>query len=140
MAKIAATFTEKEGVVYVVSCDGFWKIGITYSSVGSRIRAMQTGNPHPIVLIWSIRHLDPEQAEARLHAAFAGKRTRGEWFNLDMSDRGQLLTAMAYEVGVNRQLHKQNDMVRIDAETYDVPVVCGDYDADDVRAYEGVCS
>jgi hypothetical protein len=135
---LSAVFLETEGVVYVVASDGYWKIGVTYGNVQDRIRSMQTGNPHEISLVWSIRHLQPEQAEARLHAAFDHKRVRGEWFTLDMSDRGRLLTAMAVEVGANRQLHIKNDIDHINAEAYDVPVVAGDYDVDDVRAYMGV--
>jgi hypothetical protein len=134
-SNLTGVFLEKKGRVYVAASDGFVKIGITYRDVSDRIRAMQTGNPHSISLLWSISHINPESAEARLHALFEPKRIRGEWFQLDMTDRMRLLEALALEKGISRQIEKQQDMLRIDAETYDVPMVVGDYDADDIRAY-----
>ena len=133
---MAKTDAERmRGWVYVAQCDGFYKIGMSYSNVEGRIAAMQTGNPHSVSLVWAIEHMEPKMAEARMHTMFARQRVRGEWFLLDLVSKDALLQEMAKELRYSQQLEREQQVRRIDTETYDVPVVAGDYDADDVRAY-----
>jgi len=54
------------------------KIGHAASDIDARRRQLQTGNPHPLVVIW---HMDgTPDLETALHRRFAADRGLGEWF------------------------------------------------------------
>ena len=51
-----------------------------------RLRQLQTGSPHKLVLVRAFRCPDLESAqicENHLHAAWKHRREEGEWFSLD---------------------------------------------------------
>lgn len=65
-------------IVYFARCGDLIKIGTTSKDVRKRIQSLQTGNPHPVVLLGIIvGTLDTEHA---LHRRFEPYRKRGEWF------------------------------------------------------------
>ncbi|MFF8610892.1 GIY-YIG nuclease family protein [Streptomyces sp. NPDC015346] len=68
--------------VYVIGEQGsrIVKIGTT-KDLSLRLTALQTGNPNPLVLLWS--HQGGRDLEGHLHATFAPHRVRGEWFDLN---------------------------------------------------------
>ena len=70
---------KKSTHLYILSCDGKIKIGIT-SDFDKRIAALQTGNPSKIVLEYIEERLNPQGAEKYLHRCFGAYRLEGEWF------------------------------------------------------------
>ena len=42
-------------ILYVLHCDGHYKIGITTSTVAKRVKQLQTGSPYKITRYWSKR-------------------------------------------------------------------------------------
>ena len=123
----------RRGWVYVLHCDGFYKIGISTGSPARRARNMQTGNPHRISVLFQIEHEDIEDAEKRLHVAFNDKRVRGEWFQFSLSELGQLVTLLGQAAVDSRAFGYRRNLCQIDREAYDVPMVDDVYDVDDVR-------
>lgn len=83
-----------EGMIYLVKCGDFHKIGYTSGTrADDRIKAMQTGNPYPITLV----HLWPGsmEDEARWHERFGHRRTTGEWFSLTEEDVANICAVSA---------------------------------------------
>lgn len=67
-------------MIYFIQDSGtlFIKIGFTDSDPMDRLKALQTGCPSQLVLLWSC---DGDiSAEGSLHCRFADARDRGEWF------------------------------------------------------------
>lgn len=78
------------GYVYLMEAGGRHKIGRT-NNVSARLKYLNGGRfhtsiPFEIVLIHSIKVFDQRTVERWLHARFAGKRKRGEWFDLTPED------------------------------------------------------
>jgi hypothetical protein len=65
---------------YVLGIEGAQpvKIGYTGGEPSERLRALQTGLPFELTLLWST----PGDFESQLHDMFAEYRVRGEWFDL----------------------------------------------------------
>jgi hypothetical protein len=74
-----------EGVYLLRADNGLIKIGCT-SNLQKRIADITIYSPCEITLIGFFRCKDFHKKEAKLHQQFAGKRIRGEWFNLDEAD------------------------------------------------------
>lgn len=76
---------ESFGEVYVIHCEGFYKIGRAVRAMG-RMRLFACGCPFPLTMAvkTSVRH--PLDVEYWLHRQFKDKRKRGEWFLLDDAD------------------------------------------------------
>ena len=74
--------------VYFVECNGVFKIGTT-SDIKSRLNSLQTSNPTPINLVYTIsvplmgNHRDVEKA---LHIIFENNYVRGEWYKITEQD------------------------------------------------------
>jgi len=60
----------------------YYKIGKTSRTVESRLRELQTGNPHPLKTIKILRG----DLEGYYHNKFRHKRVGGEWFKLTSRD------------------------------------------------------
>ncbi len=76
---------QREGHVYVVKCGDkpYYKIGVTQSSVASRVATLQTGCPfklHLVEAFWSYNAID---LETTIQEAFKANRVQGEWYLLD---------------------------------------------------------
>jgi len=72
-----------ETFVYILECDGFYKIGMS-KDVQSRINDMQIGNPHKINLVYKFSFKDPTIAfeiEKMLHKDHKEHNIGGEWFS-----------------------------------------------------------
>lgn len=54
------------------------KIGFTDGDPADRLKALQTGSPAPLVLLYTMR--GDMDLERRLHERFASARVHGEWF------------------------------------------------------------
>lgn len=73
--------------VYVIGPEqGPYKVGVTSGKVEKRIKAIQTGCPHPIRIFHVIDSPKAASIEGAAHLALSDFRTSGEWFNapLDM--------------------------------------------------------
>lgn len=75
--------------IYVARCGDAYKIGVA-ADPGKRIAAMSTSSARPILLLYSRLCKDAHAEEKRLHARFADRRIRGEWFNLTPDDLAEI--------------------------------------------------
>lgn len=77
------------GYIYVIECEGLYKIGWARSSPRLRRKTLQIGSPFELTLIGVIpgERID----EAEWHRVFAHKRVRGEWFKLTPEDISYIL-------------------------------------------------
>ncbi|PMV25253.1 hypothetical protein C1X21_12535 [Pseudomonas sp. FW305-3-2-15-A-LB2] len=74
------------GYVYLVqSATGYCKIGSS-RSVPRRMRQLQCANPEPLILLHQFPSASAQRDEFALHAKFADKRVRNEWFCLTEAD------------------------------------------------------
>ena len=73
-------------LVYVLRCDGFFKIGFTRTSIQDRVRIFQSGNPHNIEIYSSYMTPMAYHLEKYLHSKYLSKLKRGEWFSLCNED------------------------------------------------------
>lgn len=75
-----------KGIIYIVRCNDFYKIGRTsnLSGLGGRLSSFNTGNPYKITLIIAAETEEVERIEQSLHDfADNGKHEKkGEWFKL----------------------------------------------------------
>lgn len=76
----------KWGVVYVIRCGDFYKIGRTEGTAEDRMRKLQAGNPHKLELVCTLPDPDPCEVERILHDAYRSRRVSGEWFQLSAMD------------------------------------------------------
>lgn len=83
-------------VVYVIGQPGsrIAKIGTT-SNLRARLRALQTGHPFRLEVLWSCP--GGRRLESWLHKGLAPRRLEGEWFDFDEYDPARLV-----EDGVRR--------------------------------------
>jgi len=72
-------------VLYIIECQGFYKIGIA-SDIEARLAQLCTGNPFPLVVktIYKFENADP--VERAIHQRYKEQRKRGEWFELSYDD------------------------------------------------------
>jgi hypothetical protein len=75
----------KVGYVYLIEMRGDYKIGRTKSWRGSRKKAF-SGYPYRVTLVALLRSFNAAELESALHARYAKKRLRGEWFALSPAD------------------------------------------------------
>jgi hypothetical protein len=79
---------------YLVGIEGspLVKIGYTSTDPKQRLKALQTGQPMELSLLWS----RPGDYEGSLHIRFAEYRVRGEWFDLTpLGDPVEVVSAAA---------------------------------------------
>lgn len=81
---------DRAGFVYVIyledtASERFYKIGMT-ASFSARHDAHQCASPFPICVACAYFVGNMRTEERSLHAEFADKRVRGEWFRLTDSD------------------------------------------------------
>lgn len=83
---------DKQQVVYVIGRRGspIAKIGTT-SNLRARLRAIQTGHPFRLEVLWSCP--GGRRLEAWLHQGLAPRRLEGEWFDFDDLDPVRLVKA-----------------------------------------------
>lgn len=69
--------------LYLIECDGHYKIGMTTGIPTKRMSVLQSGSPHPMTLIAFFQ--GAALLERVLLAQFRHLRVRGEWFLKDLS-------------------------------------------------------
>lgn len=75
--------------IYLLKAGEFYKIGITKNTIESRIKQLQTGNPHVIEIAYKVEDMAEEHVqyyENALHQFFKDLRLTGEWFKLTDKD------------------------------------------------------
>lgn len=77
--------------LYLIKCNEFYKIGIA-NDLESRLAALQTGNPYPLVAVACFQFPNAGVVEKALHQAFADVRELGEWFELGNAGVDRFLT------------------------------------------------
>jgi|DEB19_MinimDraft_3_1074340.scaffolds.fasta_scaffold94804_1 hypothetical protein len=70
------------GLIYLVKCHEYYKIGQTGGHINARISQIQTGNPYAVELIDQFSSYKPRKDEDFLHRLFDNVRVRGEWFEI----------------------------------------------------------
>lgn len=77
---------DHSGLVYVIRADnGFCKIGYT-KDVIKRLNQLETASPCELELIIVIKAEDMYELEKELHARYADRQKKGEWFALTEPD------------------------------------------------------
>lgn len=81
---------DRAGFVYVIYLDDsanerFYKIGMA-ATFGARFQSHQCSSPFDICVACAYYVGNMRQEERELHAHFANKRVRGEWFRLSNDD------------------------------------------------------
>lgn len=74
--------------VYFLQSGKYVKIGRA-DDVPARVAQLQTGNPHPLVLLG--HYSGPDELESYFHEAFRGEHHSGEWFHLTATLRKVLV-------------------------------------------------
>lgn len=69
----------KSNLLYILQCNDLFKIGVT-NNIDKRVKTLQTGNPHPITVLYCEQRYKPHKAEKYLHRLFHKNRISGEWF------------------------------------------------------------
>jgi hypothetical protein len=67
--------------VYLIRSGINYKIGRT-KNLANRLRAIQTGSPYPIVLLYAEYTESASTIEAEIHQFFKEQRLMGEWFSI----------------------------------------------------------
>jgi Meiotically Up-regulated Gene 113 (MUG113) protein len=89
------------GYVYIVNCNGIYKIGYTMDSVASRVSNIQMSNPNKVRLVCSIPSQTASTLERELHQRFRDRRVRGEWYQLTRRQ----VEALQYDARVAQHEH-----------------------------------
>lgn len=80
--------------IYLISDgQGHFKIGIADDPQQRRIE-LQSGNPHPLEIIYSHFCNNTSVIERQLHEQYKTKRMTGEWFALDQADVLQVIKVL----------------------------------------------
>ena len=73
-------------IYFISDGNGFIKIGRS-TNVNQRIKQMQTGNAHKLILLSQFKTQNDKEMEQRIHDKYAKFRYRGEWFSIDGIDK-----------------------------------------------------
>lgn len=76
---------EEEGELYLIRCEGLYKIGIT-NNFERRFPRYVTENPFPLEVIFTSPSSGYKAIERNLKKAFKAKCVRGEWFRLGFEE------------------------------------------------------
>lgn len=68
--------------VYLIEANRLYKIGRT-KDINKRMKQLQTGNPHAIILIKLYETENSIKLEAYIHQTLKDQNIRNEWFRLD---------------------------------------------------------
>lgn len=85
--------------IYVIEMDqNRFKIGRSQRPK-SRLRSLQTSNPHKLILLHTFPADSGKEAEEKLHRAFHTYRLEGEWFQFNLAQQQVLCTIREYKNG-----------------------------------------
>jgi hypothetical protein len=75
--------------VYILRCNNLYKISKS-DNVARRVAQLIAAMPHETIHVHTIPSDQPIVTEQELHARYADKRYKGDWFELDMFDVDEL--------------------------------------------------
>ena len=89
--------------LYVIYCKGYAKIGLT-DAPKTRLSAMQSGNPFPLEMIYSLllKKKDAVAVEAAVLLALNDAHWLGDWFKTNRSHAKYIASTVAAKVVVDR--------------------------------------
>ena len=73
-------FNGRPGLVYIIGSGDYWKCGVTRRNVEQRVKEMQTGNPHELIIAASWMVPDCHLGEKIAHKKLSAFHYSGEWF------------------------------------------------------------
>ena len=77
--------------VYVVECDGYYKIGIA-GDVNKRISQISAMNPNGVDIVCnSVPLLQAHRIEKYLHKTYRKNQINGEWFKFDPEEQLEII-------------------------------------------------
>ena len=88
---------QREEHVYFVRCGEYLKVGFTSDNLRNRLSSMQTGSPHRLALVASIR--GGRGVEKKIHTSLAMYPRRGEWFALPPEDAERIVASVVLAHG-----------------------------------------
>jgi hypothetical protein len=98
MAEFDPTYsrTNSPGWVYLIQCGDYpyFKIGVAKVSPAERLDGMQTGSPFELKVIAQAYVKSRYDIEYELHAKYADRIHRGEWYCLDALSVSQVVSDM----------------------------------------------
>ena len=80
---------KKAGVIYLIRCGPYFKIGKT-TDPDSRYPRLEIQLPHRPVILHEIQTDNVDLAERYWHQRFASKRLNGEWFEVSSQDINEI--------------------------------------------------
>jgi len=83
--------------VYIVECQGFYKIGKT-TNLKQRLSDIQMANPFHLDVVHTIFTGDYDKVEAGLHKIYSQQNVSGEWFSLGPQDLYELKAMTVSEI------------------------------------------
>jgi len=83
-------FDKRTPAVYIIRCIDWYKIGISSMGINSRIKAMKTGNPFPIIPVYAIHTNRNKELEEALHKHFKDRPKYREWVRLELEDEKRI--------------------------------------------------
>lgn len=83
------------GVTYILQAgdENLFKVGHTRTPIEQRVKALQTGCPHPIKVYKTVASYFPERLEKILHKLMHEYRKQGEWFAVPVEVIDRVLSA-----------------------------------------------
>lgn len=97
---------DTSGYVYLIqSATGYCKIGSS-RSVPNRLKQLQCGNPERLTLVHQFFSANAQQDELALHARFADRRVRNEWFALSDEDIARICAPTTNDVQQGAPRHR----------------------------------
>ncbi len=87
------------GWLYLVEYEGYYKIGLTTTTVEIRIKGFQTPTPVRIVDRIEVDNYLLKTAESNIHRALKAFNYRNEWFSFEDDTQAIKLFHLAYEYG-----------------------------------------
>lgn len=83
--------------VYILESQGKYKIGKA-ADFSTRLQSLQSGNPFELQVVLTIFTEQYDRLERALHAIYAAKRFRGEWFDLNLTDIEEIKSASVQDL------------------------------------------
>ena len=78
---------DTSGFIYLLECNEYHKIGVSKTSVEQRVKALETGNPYDINIVFYKKVKNCYRAERNLHLRYKDFYHKNEWFvGLDIEE------------------------------------------------------
>ena len=105
---------QKSCFLYVMKMRGMVKIGLS-TNPASRIKSIQTSNPHQVNLIHTIERtaIQIRQLESACHAALKGKKRCGEWFEIDVDEVIEVVNSVDQKLFEGGQLNRPDQSTEL---------------------------